>query len=735
MNYISCLQVCYKESFGYLHNIFIMASPGQRCGSCGHIMAGFDLHKKCARCRDKKMGDDPCVKGQHCDLCDSFSDSQKGMLATPQYQIRKDKKAGTLVSPSKVTVVGPVDNQTDFEMVPDAAHAQERVITGSSPTAFGQASVGDFVSRQDLELLNNQLEEKFARFEALLSRTNIFSTPKMPGSTIQAPISDTPFINPSPDPGATCPVRPPGQELEVSPAVKKHKGKSKQKKAFKPASSAGSSDQIASDPIPPPKTVVPSPGLQTLEKPEETVSSFTSVTSLGSASQPVITGPQHSSGSASFAPDSFVHHRSATFQWFCFLCSGQFCSAGSGSVRRGTPSGSGQIKTGEEGELSDSEVAERNEEMNYRETVRSVRSFLGWSCIPDFEAAVGDTDNRSDNPWKGKHPRRTGKVSVELPADDWLCYKMEKLNTRAAEGYPSRAQEAAGLKQDQFIRTPKSQAKWYTQSRIKQDGNQRPGRTIYGWSRSEARLNSQFSRIAKISSYPSSGPASRPISQEILRRWDQCARESSLITNHAAGFNRCVSEIQDKMNQHISFLNSTIVKGKAPKEVTDAVKDLKDLSAFHSSVSVALGTAFQHLADSLFVQLANFILLRRDSYLEYVRPGLKPDTWNKLRNAPLFTYGLFPDDVLAVAEQDIQKHESNRSAPGPGSGTYQHSKKHQFRYQPYDKKDSRQSVFLSSQTQQPWRQFSGRGRGKNRGRGGSSSTYYSKPARGSKPYK
>ena len=146
------------------------------------------------------MGDDPCVKGQHCDLCDSFSDSQKGMLVTPQYQIRKDKKAGTLVSPSKVTVVGPVEDQTDFEMVPDAAHAQERVITGSSPAAFGQASVGDFVSRQDLELLNNQLEEKFARFEALLSRTNIFSTPKMPVSAIQAPISDTPFINPSPDP-------------------------------------------------------------------------------------------------------------------------------------------------------------------------------------------------------------------------------------------------------------------------------------------------------------------------------------------------------------------------------------------------------------------------------------------------------------------------------------------------------------------------------------------------------
>ena len=91
-------------------------------------------------------------------------------------------------------------------------------------------------------------------------------------------------------------------------------------------------------------------------------------------------------------------------------------------------------------------------------------------------------------------------------------------------------------------------------------------------------------------------------------------------------FNRCAIEIQEKINSHITFLNETVVKGKAPKEVVEAIKDLKDLSAFHSSVSVALGTALQHLADSLFVQLANFILLRRDSYLEYVKPGLKADT-------------------------------------------------------------------------------------------------------------
>ena len=45
---------------------------------------------------------------------------------------------------------------------------------------------------------------------------------------------------------------------------------------------------------------------------------------------------------------------------------------------------------------------------------------------------------------------------------------------------------------------------------------------------------------------------------------------------------------------------------------------------------------YQHLADSLFVQLGNFIRMRLDSYLDHVCPGMKMDTWNELRNAPLF---------------------------------------------------------------------------------------------------
>ena len=159
-----------------------MASPGQRRGNCGHIMAGFDGHKKCVRCRDKKFGDDPCVKDQVCSVCDSFTDLQRSMLSTPKYKIRKDKKPGLLVSPSKVTIVGVV-NQEDLggdeeEDVPVLASgsSEQQVFSISHHTPE------EFVSKRDFDSLSNQLEEKFARFEALLTRTNIFSTPKAPVS-------------------------------------------------------------------------------------------------------------------------------------------------------------------------------------------------------------------------------------------------------------------------------------------------------------------------------------------------------------------------------------------------------------------------------------------------------------------------------------------------------------------------------------------------------------------------
>ena len=361
---------------------------------------------------------------------------------------------------------------------------------------------------------------------------------------------------------------------------------------------------------------------------------------------------------------------------------------------------------------------------------------MGWHHIPAFETDFSEPD-KSNNPWKGKNPRKPTRISVAMPPDDWLCQKLERLNLTVAEGYPSRSQDSAGLRRDQFIKVPKSQEKWYKMHLIKSDGPHRPGRSVFNWRNTEAKVNSHFPRITRASAYPSTGPPSRPIAQESLRRWERAAREDSYIINHAAGFSRCSTELQEKMSQNITLLSSHLGKGKCSKDVANALNDLRDLMAFHQKVSVAMGTSLQHLADSLFVNMANLVLLRRDSYLDFVKQGVKQDTMNLLRNTPLFGYGLFPDAAIMSAEQDIQKFEASSVAQRPGPGANQHASwKGTQRYKPYDRKDRKQtsSTDQSSQQQsQPWRQF-GRNRFRGRGHGRGSNPRFSK-GQSFKPYK
>ena len=62
-------------------------------------MAGFDGHKRCACCRDKLVGDDPCVIGQDCVICKGFTVEQRTRLPTPVYQGKKNEKFVTFSAP------------------------------------------------------------------------------------------------------------------------------------------------------------------------------------------------------------------------------------------------------------------------------------------------------------------------------------------------------------------------------------------------------------------------------------------------------------------------------------------------------------------------------------------------------------------------------------------------------------------------------------------------------------
>ena len=51
--------------------------------------------------------------------------------------------------------------------------------------------------------------------------------------------------------------------------------------------------------------------------------------------------------------------------------------------------------------------------------------------------------------------------------------------------------------------------------------------------------------------------------------------------------------------------------------------------------------------------MAILTLVRRDSYLEHLKQGVKPDTFSALRNCHLNGYALFPDAVIRKAEDEI----------------------------------------------------------------------------------
>ena len=187
-----------------------------------------------------------------------------------------------------------------------------------------------------------------------------------------------------------------------------------------------------------------------------------------------------------------------------------------------------------------------------------------------------------DNPFAGSRVKTTGKVSVRLPVDEWLCRKMEKLNLTVAEGYPSSNSENSGLLRDQFLKTPHT-SKWYEMHAVKKDS---ASNAVVDWSPEPAKLNSAFSRVAR-QSLPSA-PASRPFSQDTLRRWEKAFREQSIMCNQAAGLSRCLTKVQDSMVTQLKSLWVDSTKGNTSEGTQQAVEELEYLVTFKRSISQAM---------------------------------------------------------------------------------------------------------------------------------------------------
>ena len=685
-----------------------MSSPGQRRGNCGHVMANFDTHSHCARCRDKGKGKEPCVSDPQtsdCQICNSLTSEQLQQLSTPSYKIKKEKREAKLsdsspsqdseqlVDPSSVSVIGVVDGHGSVKspaLVPPPDKKPKKDNKNSKKEKSSSTKMSKHSTDEKFAEMDSKWSERFSRLEALIMAKSF-------EPTFSSKVKVTPTHSPPHDVGDTT-------EPFIRPSTSKLTGTGFSAAKHQLTSQAMTSQQASTTKFPGTGSSANKhqPASQTNSHRPTSTARFTGKGSSAIVHQPTSQAKVNRPIPAT-DPSTDLH------------------SAREGDINRPysdrptatdrplssepADTGSPALHRSRRGELSedpDQPVPDPDqpvsEEQNYRDTMQGIRSFMGWSHIPELDNTASTSD---DNPFAGPKTVTPGKVSVKMPTEDWLCRKLAKLNLTLVEGYPSRGSEAGGLAKDVFLRPARTQSKWYgLHSDPKAESSQ-----MSSWNIDASKLNSSYSRIAKYTGLSSTPPASRRISQETLCRWERSARETSVICNQAASFNRCLFKVQQNMKDQLKILKAEN-KGKGSSKAAAAAEELTYLMDFNSSITHAAAKSMEHLSEFVFVTMGNLTLVRRDAYLSHLRTGIKPDTLTALRSAPLHISTLFSDSVIKRAEEDIAQLEPKGHAGGS------HNK---GRYHPYERQDKR-SVNRDSRSEKPAWKTIGRKQFK-RGRG------------------
>ena len=442
-------------------------------------MAAFDSHNFCARCREKGKGSDPCISHKDCNACNSLTEEQRAQLSAPSYRLKKEKRdskkssenpkqdaSSSLIDPSSLTVVGAVDDQGIVKS-PGSCSDKKKKTSVDKPTPQTSKEPSDKPSKslpkshkssQDsrFDQLDQKWSERFNRLEALLLARSL-EQPEPTFSTVKV-----------------TPTHSPPHSSVVS-----------SKLFIKPSTDLQRPDNSKASDLP--------GNMQTATK-----STSTSTTGRVSTDQPDPAGTD--------SPISQrVPSRSSSVQVRRHSTSSMDTQSDSDLSDRPPV----ELFV-EEGELSDQDPEAPSadpdltlsEEQTYRETMSGIRSFMGWGHIPEVDTTASKSE---DNPFAGPKAQPTGKTSVSMPTDEWLCNKMGKLNLTLTEGYPSCSSEDGGLLKDQFVRAPKSQAKWYNFVPNPPSGDQ-DTKTVRTWSTDASKVNSTYSRIAKAAGIASTAP-------------------------------------------------------------------------------------------------------------------------------------------------------------------------------------------------------------------------------------
>ena len=106
------------------------------------------------------------------------------------------------------------------------------------------------------------------------------------------------------------------------------------------------------------------------------------------------------------------------------------------------------------------------------------------------------------------------------------------------------------------------------------------------------------------------------------------------------------------MTTHPKVIQDEKAKGKSASKSQKACEELDYLKIFNQSITHVIARSMRNLSEFDFMNMANVTLLRRDSYFDLLKPGVKFDTVSAPGNLLSF-----PPQSDCKAEEEISHHD------------------------------------------------------------------------------
>ena len=156
--------------------------------------------------------------------------------------------------------------------------------------------------------------------------------------------------------------------------------------------------------------------------------------------------------------------------------------------------------------------------------------------------------------------------------------------------------------------------------------------------------------------------------------------------------------MKNKLDSLFKTLTKELQPYDLPEKISETLSDIVTAVEFNHQLTTAISGALEDLSDGIFTNLANSVLMRRDSFLDSLKPGINTDTLVKLRSGPFHAETLFTEDAIAQAEDDLRHLEQRSRSDNQERSRPEKQDKQSSRYHPYQsKKDGNRS---------DWRRFS-----------------------------